>query len=252
MNKQKWIAFAVTLMLIAGSAGFLRYLKANQKLGTPGVKVVQAPTANGFQVPLPEHVLDYTSEPGEASKEEIGALPKDTTFGRRLYLANDGLGMKQTIVTVVLMGRDRTSIHKPQFCLPGQGWTIDRTETASVRMSKPHPYDLPVMKLTTSRTETKRGGQIVNLRGVFLYWFVADNELTEYHWERMWWMARDLIRTGVLQRWAYVTVFSPCYPGEEDAAFERMKRFISASVPEFQLAAGPEATGPSRQTAALR
>jgi hypothetical protein len=108
------------------------------------------------------------------------------------------------------------------------------------------------MKLTTSGTETKSGGQIVKWRGVFLYWFVADNALTEYHWERMWWMARDLIRTGVLQRWAYVTVFSPCYPGGEDAAFERMKRFISASVPEFQLAAGPEATGPSPQTAALR
>jgi hypothetical protein len=250
MNKQKWIALAVTLMLIAGSAQFLRYLKANQKLGTPGVKVVQAPTANGFQVPLPEHVLDFTSEPGEASVEELAALPKDTTFGRRQYLANDGLSM--TYVTVVLMGRDRTSIHKPQFCLPGQGWTIDRTETASVRMSKPHPYDLPVMKLATSRTEKMRGGQMVPLRGVFLYWFVADNELTEYHWERRWWMARDLIRSRVLQRWAYVTVFSPCFPGEEDATFERMKRFISAAVPEFQLAAGPEANGPSRQTAALR
>jgi hypothetical protein len=252
MNKQKWIAFAVTLMLIAGSAGFLRYLKANQKLGTPGVKVVQASTLNGFEVPLPERVLDYTSKPDGASKDELAALPKDTTFGRRRYLANDGLGVKETLVTVVLMGRDRTSIHKPQFCLPGQGWTIRRTETSNVRMSKPHPYDLPVMKLTTSGTGTTTGGQRVNLGGVFLYWFVADNELTQHHWERMWWMARDLIRTGVLQRWAYVTVFSPCYPGEEDATFERMKRLISASVPEFQLAAGPEATGPSPQTAALR
>jgi Protein of unknown function (DUF3485) len=252
MNKQKWIAFAVTLMLIAGSGGLLRYLKANQKLGAPGVKIVQGPTANGFQVLLPQQVLDYTSEPMEMSPEEIGALPKDTTFGRRLYLAKDGLATNAILVNVVLMGGDRTSIHKPQFCLPGNGWTIGRTETASVRMSKPHPYDLPVMKLTTSRTEKTRVGQIVPFRGVYLYWFVADNELTEYHWERMWWMARDLIRSGVLQRWAYVTVFSPCRPGEEDETFERMKSFISASVPEFQLAAGRAATVPSRQRAALR
>ena len=248
MNKQKWIAFAVTLVLIAGSAGFLRYLKANQKLGTPGVKIVPAPTANGFQVRLPERVLDYISEPLNLSAGEIGALPKDTTFGRRRYLAKDGMTTNAILMNVVLMGGDRTSIHKPQFCLPGQGRTIVRTEPASVRMAKPHPYDLPVMKLTTS--EQTRSGQI--LHGVYLYWFVADNELTEHHWERMWWMARDLIRTGVLQRWAYVTVFANCYPGEEDATFERMKRFISASVPEFQLAAGPPATGPSRQTAALR
>jgi hypothetical protein len=248
MNKQKWIAFAVTLLLMAGSAGFLRYLKANQKLGTPGVKVVPAPTANGFQVALPERVLNYTSKPVVMTPEEVEALPKDTTFGRRLYLAKNGQATNAILVNVVLMGGDRTSIHKPQFCLPGQGRTIRRTETASVRMSKPHPYDLPVMKLTTS--EQTPGGQI--LHGVYLYWFVADNELTEHHWERMWWMARDLIRTGVLQRWAYVTVFSRCYPGDEDEAFERMKRLISASVPEFQLAAGPAATGPSPQTAALR
>jgi len=51
----------------------------------------------------------------------------------------------------------------------------------------------------------------------------------------MWWMARDLIRTGVLQRWAYVSYLAICEPGQEDATFERMKTFIAASVPEFQL-----------------
>jgi hypothetical protein len=77
------------------------------------------------------------------------------------------------------------------------------------------------------------------LRGIFVYWFVADNELTDDHRERMWWMARDLIRTGVLQRWAYVTYFSVCGTGQEEATFNRLKRFISASVPEFQLVSGP-------------
>ena len=48
------------------------------------------------------------------------------------------------------------------------------------------------------------------LSGLYVYWFVADNQLTPYHGERMWWMARDLIRTGVLQRWAYVSYFTAC------------------------------------------
>jgi hypothetical protein len=47
-------------------------------------------------------------------------------------------------------------------------------------------------------------------------------------------LALNVLRTGVLQRWAYVSYFSVCEPGREDAAFARMERLIAASVPEFQ------------------
>ena len=55
----------------------------------------------------------------------------------------------------------------------------------------------------------------------------------------MWWMAQKLLTTGVLQRWAYISCFAVCLPGQEDALFEHMKRFIAASVPEFQLVPKP-------------
>ena len=60
-------------------------------------------------------------------------------------------------------------------------------------------------------------------------------------------MARDLARTGVLQRWAYVSYMAFCSPGEEDATFERMKKMIAASVPEFQLMPKPTETITARQ-----
>jgi len=40
---------------------------------------------------------------------------------------------------------------------------------------------------------------------------------------------------GVVQRWAYVSYFTVCPPGGEEAAFARMKGLITASVPAFQL-----------------
>jgi hypothetical protein len=49
-----------------------------------------------------------------------------------------------------------------------------------------------------------------------------------------------LLTTGVLQRWAYISYFAVCEPGQEDAAFERVKKLIVASVPEFQLAPKPK------------
>ena len=64
---------------------------------------------------------------------------------------------------------------------------------------------------------------------------IEDQEETINHWQRLWWLARDLLRTGVLQRWAYVSCFTVCIPGQEEAVFERVKRLIAASVPEFQL-----------------
>ena len=51
----------------------------------------------------------------------------------------------------------------------------------------------------------------------------------------MWWMARDLVRTGVLQRWAYVSYLAICDPGYEQETFERTKKLIADTVPGYQL-----------------
>jgi hypothetical protein len=89
-------------------------------------------------------------------------------------------------------------------------------------------------------------GQPVTVRGVYVYWFVADGALSGdmSGRERMWWMAKHLLQTGELQRWAYVSCLAVCLPGQEDATFERVKKFIAASVPEFQMTpkAGETAT----------
>ncbi len=238
MKKPQWILLAVTLAFIGSGAGVLLKLKVAQHLGEPGLKVMHLPGTNGLTIALPERVLDYSSEPVEVTPLEISSLPPDTTFGRRNYTAPDGFG---AFVSVVLMGRDRTSIHKPQFCLVGQGWSIDRTESVAIPVTQPRAYDLPVMKLTTTKQFTDEQGRAQTVRGVYVYWFVAEDRLTASHSERMWWMAKDLFRKGVLQRWAYVTFFSTCLPGQEDATFARMKQFIAGAVPEFQLATGPEA-----------
>jgi Protein of unknown function (DUF3485) len=244
MSPRQWTALALVLGLLAGTAMLLRRVGAQHRLGKPGLKLVAEPTfiegglvAQTNSVFLPSTVLDFTSRPQEVSSLEVNWLPKDTLFGRRTYRAADGF---TALASVVLMGTDRTSIHKPQYCLDGQGWRIEKSETAAIPISRPHPYELRVMKLTTfPRQIADDNGQPMMVRGIYIYWFVADNELTPYHGERMWWMARDLIRTGVLQRWAYVSYFIGCTPGQEDPAFNRLKQLIAASVPEFQLASGP-------------
>ena len=56
----------------------------------------------------------------------------------------------------------------------------------------------------------------------------------------MWSIAKTLLENGTLERWAYVSCFCPCLPGQEEADFEGVKEFIRASVPQFQLVPGPK------------
>ena len=169
------------------------------------------------------------------SSIEVQWLPPDTMYGRKIYHGPDPTGIMSGIMTsVVLMGTDRTSIHKPQYCLTGQGESIVKSEVISIPIARPRPYELKVMKLSTVSQQPIGGGKFAPVSGIFLYWFVADGQLTPYHGERMWLMGRDLLTKGLLQRWAYVAYFSRCLPGQENVLLERMKRFVSDSVPEFQ------------------
>lgn len=233
----------MALALMVGAAWFLARYQSMQRLGTPGVVVVSEPVydpegnrAGTNSVALPERVLDAESEAVPVARIVLDWLPPDTVYGQRQYQCADGFEM---LVNVVLMGADRTSIHKPEYCLVGSGWVNHVYEPATLPVARPHSYDLPLMKVTTTRQIRLPSGQTEERRGIFVYWFVADDQLTARHGERMWWMARDLLWKRVLQRWAYVSAFSVCRPGREEETFERMRHLLAAMVPEFQITAGP-------------
>jgi len=245
MNKRQWIILVIALLMMGGAAGLLTRLQATQKLGRPGVKTSPLPNSQRLLVELPERVLDYESKVLPTDKMVLDFLPKDTSFGQRAYKAPDGFEVQ---VNAVLMGTDRTSLHKPEFCLGGSGWKIDSVASgdSAVPMTRPFAYQLPVKKLIATK-EFESQGQKVVARGIYVYWFVAEDQYTAQHWERMWWMAKGMLRTGVLQRWAYISYFAVCPPGSEEATFERMKTLMAASVPEFQLTPRGQAASLSAQ-----
>lgn len=236
MNKQKGLLLSLTLLLMGGGGGVLGHLRAHQRLGAPGVKTHPLAHSNRLVVDLPERVLDYQSKWVEPDELTTNTLPADTSFGQREYRAPDGFVLS---LNVVLMGGDRTSLHKPQYCLAGQGWNIDPAASVetSIPVSRPCPYDLPVVELVSNKQLTRADGQTYPARGLYVYWYVAQDALSASvgGYQRQWWMAKHLLRTGELQRWAYVSCFAVCPPGQEGATFDRMKQFIAAAVPQFQL-----------------
>jgi len=231
MKNQKLLIFFAALILMAGTAAMLVRLKTNQKLGVPGVKFTPVPGSVQVKIGLPERVLNFTSTNIPEPEVVLGYLPKDTSYTERLYQSPDGAAMTGTIV---LMGTDRTSIHKPDYCLPGQGWHIDSKNVVNVPVGGALPYELPVAKWLISENFQKPGGGTEKVSGIYVFWFVADEEQTPEFYGYLKLLTHDLLFTGVLQRWAYVSYFTTCEPGREDAAFARMEKLIAASVPAFQ------------------
>ncbi len=240
MTRKTWILMITALLMISGGASMLRHLRTHQQLGLPGVKTHPWTNSNRLVVELPEEVLGYSSKWVEVDELTLNTLPQDTSFGERIYTSPDGFWMA---LNAVLMGTDRTSLHKPQFCLEGQGCRIDQgaSREETVHIERPQPYDLPIVELIADREHVVEG-QRQKVRVLYVYWYVSDDgvsaSISGMH--RMWWMADKLVRTGVLQRWSYLSCLAVCLPGQEEATLERMKKFIAAAVPQFQLVPKPE------------
>src|SRR5712672_1938554 len=103
------------LVAILGSGVLLTALTSDvTRVTEPGVKLVDG------QPFLPDQAGDWTGgEMTGLTKEERDILPSDTEGARRIYTDSAG---HQVFCSLVLAGRDVTSIHRPELCLRGQGW----------------------------------------------------------------------------------------------------------------------------------
>ena len=181
MKKSKWLVLAVALGMMLATGGYLARFREHMQLGAPGVKVGPGPLYNELghlvarqSVLLPDRVLGIKGANLPVTQLEVDSLPKDTTFGRKLYSKNDF----RVMTSVVLMGSDRTSIHQPQYCLDAQGWHIEQTDRIQLAVDQPYPYQLPVLKLTATQEVKNMYNQPVKLKGIYVYWFISADRLT--------------------------------------------------------------------------
>ncbi|HZI31160.1 MAG TPA: exosortase-associated EpsI family protein, partial [Candidatus Binatia bacterium] len=181
---------------------------------------------------LPETAAGFTSTNVPEAQVVLDYLPKDTSFAQRHYMAPDGAW---AMANIILMGADRTSIHRPDYCLPGQGWEIIKKTVVNLPIAGPQPYELPVKKWIIHNTFTGQDGRKQEVSGLYVFWFVTKDQTSDSFPEMLKSMLFHQLRHGVLQRWAYVSWFTVCEPGQEDRVFARMKQLITAAVPQFQL-----------------
>ncbi len=190
----------------------------------------------GVIMKLPLIVGDYFGKEGEITDVEHRILPADTEFQRRYYRDTQN---HEIDCSIVLSGAEQRSIHRPEACLVGQGWTIIGQENIPIPLSSGHT--LMARKLSLERQVVKDDGQHLTVRAFYVYWFVGQNVTTPSHFTRILLSNWDRVIHNRAHRWAYVSMFSlvtdNLQPGgiNADQTVSVIKDFTKQVVPTFQI-----------------
>ena len=135
-------------------------------------------------------IKGFASEPIAISEAERTVLPADTEIDKRRYVSPDG----EFLVSVVVGGRSKSSIHRPELCLPAQGFQMASPRTVEVGGVEWHV-------ITLARKAASSMG--------FAYtFFNQDGYRTSSHLRRIFRDVWDRSMRGRIDRWVMLTVNS--------------------------------------------
>jgi hypothetical protein len=164
---------------------------------------------------------------GHMSFLEARLLPQDTVLAKKRYTNSAGRAL---FASIVLSGRERASIHRPEVCLVGQGSEIVDQSILAVPVA-----DRPTLKVKVLDMLHRRGGPGAASSlsySYYAYWFVGHGRETPEHWQRMFWMASDRVLHGIAHRWAYIAVAGPRAEGSGEYR-EQARAFIGDLYPQI-------------------
>lgn len=203
---------------------------------------VNSATESGVNMVLPERVGDFVGKDQPLSEGERFVLPKDTEILKMGY--TDPVG-DVINAQIVLSGAEKRSIHRPELCLPAQGWNINRRETIPVKLS--NGREISVLKTTISRQVEVAPGVTRPLTSLFCYWFVGKDVTTSSHLMRVFLTSWDRIIHHKNHRWAYVSVSAPVLQGfkqggrDVEGTQRMLEGFISRIGPGIMKEGGEKA-----------
>ena len=195
---------------------------------------------------LPDFIGQWYGADQPVTQAEKDSLGPDTQFVRKLYTNGTG---DQIFVSIVFSGPDMsTSIHRPERCLPAQGWTVADT------MVKKIPLEDGTLEATRLRNvrhvQSQDKTRSMSVYSLDYYWFVGHTAETGSHLRRTWIDIRDRVFKGENQQWAYVAVISTITKGiqqfgrSEAETDAMLAGFIRELVPQLQSPAQTQTSGP--------
>ncbi len=185
---------------------------------------------------------DIDPETGEKlftmSYAEYEALPHDTEFRKSIYTNS---AADRVFVSIVLSGKERDSIHRPQRCLVGQGNKLMGSERLKIPLEGRKPLEVDIIKM--ERHYQDEDSEMKTYYGYYAYWFVGQNRETPSHYWRMFWLAWDRVVHSVAHRWAYIAVSGQRLDNESEEYKQEIIDFVQKLYPHLLLDSAPDGEG---------
>jgi hypothetical protein len=196
------------------------------RLAADGLNPVELPVFLG---------TEWIGRRTEVTAAERAILPPDTGYSRKDYVAVSNPAQR-VFFSIVLSGRDRSSIHRPELCVVGQGWTIKAVTEHRFSTPGHAPGEFPATVLHVQREiQTPRGPVVVPQ--LIVYWFVGGDTIESTYWRRLARDAWNRVFHARADRWAYVLMQTDARDGEA-AALSRMQAVLDQTRPAFEGPAG--------------
>lgn len=159
-----------------------------------------------------QEFMDRTLNPGdpcpscgeplvEMTPVEKSLLPPDTLVRKKRF---ESPQHRRLYLSVVLSGKHRSSIHRPEVCLVGANSRIAKSFIHEVPLADGRRLKVKVLDMVIQTRNS--AGEPVMAQTYYAYWFAGIDRETPSHLRRMAWMASDRLFKSESYRWAYLSV----------------------------------------------
>ncbi len=191
--------------------------------------------APGVQEALPLRIGNFQGWQGEADQRELNMLAEDVKIMRNYYILGGGAN---AMCSVVLSGAERRSLHRPEVCLPAQGWNvIDKSVTT---LHSEDNRDVDVMLVRMLRDFAGPDGKARRVRALNVFFYVgSEGVTTPDYYDHVYKSYLHSLTRNINHRWALVSFYMPFSETEvgqdnpmvELGAIEELREFVAKAIP---------------------
>ncbi|MFZ0760275.1 MAG: exosortase C-terminal domain/associated protein EpsI [Candidatus Sulfotelmatobacter sp.] len=169
---------------------------------------------------FPARLANWSSVDITLDQETLAVLGPGDFLLRDYFPADKAEPLTNLYIAYFPSQRANDTIHSPQHCLPGNGWSPD--EKSRVVLSLPGHAPFPANRYVISRAGERQ---------LVLYWFWAHNRGVASEYWAKYYLVKDAIRMNRSDG-ALVRIMTEMFPGETaNAAEQRLLPFASDVVP---------------------
>ena len=253
---KKKSAKAIAAAYGAGLAPKPLFLRAGLALGLAGIGLLVCARTDispvmaqpGVRMQLPLSVGSYQGQELDMTAQERNGLDPGVELVRTAYASPEGGGF---LCTLIVGGSGKRTLHRPEVCLPGQGWTISDRSIMPIEMKDGRMVKAALLRLF--RDEELEPGLRVRVRALNIYWYIgSDGTTSPDYYDHIRVSYQDAIFKNLNHRWSMASFFFRMKPqrlGMEDpfaevGLMEEARHVIRELAPSFDCDTAKTAGNP--------